>query len=244
MPRMRFQLVSDIHAEFHQDGGLEFFRSLQPDGAAVLVIAGDIGLRGHLEGCLQAACTKWKHIVMVLGNHDLYQSNSREVWETIKTLEAKFPNLHVLENSVVTIEGQRFIGCTLWFPDLPRSRPYRTCLNDFGQIREFPCWFFEQNQKSVSYLRHNVHENDVVVTHHIPLPSAVEPRFRNDPVNDFFLCDMTETIWTCTPKAWVFGHQHTSWDSVFASTRFVCNPFGYLRQEENPKFNWNKIIDL
>ena len=241
---MRFQLISDVHAEFHRDDGMEFFQSVQPNDAQVLVIAGDLSLPEQMEDCLKAACAKWSHVVYVLGNHEYYHHSSREVWNTIRRLEAKLPNLHVLENGVVVIEGQRFIGATLWFPDLPRSRQYRPYLNDYGVIREFMSWWVETNQKSMSFLRHNIREGDVVVTHHVPLPTGVSPHWRADPTTDFFVCDMTETIWVCKPKIWCYGHTHDPHDFVFASTRLICNPFGYLGRGENAGFDWGKVIDI
>ena len=43
---MRIQVISDVHFEFHSDGGWDFVRSLNPEGVDVLVIAGDISSSG------------------------------------------------------------------------------------------------------------------------------------------------------------------------------------------------------
>ena len=41
---MRLQLLSDLHFEFHRDGGRSFVDSLDPGGIDVLVLAGDIAV--------------------------------------------------------------------------------------------------------------------------------------------------------------------------------------------------------
>ena len=39
---MKILVVSDLHLEFHEDGGREFLQTLDPRDAEVLVVAGDL----------------------------------------------------------------------------------------------------------------------------------------------------------------------------------------------------------
>ena len=241
---MRVQIVSDAHTEFHKDGGVGFIQYLNPKGAQVLVIAGDLALREGLRTVLKAACAKYLYVVMVAGNHEFYESSREKVQERLREIQEECPNLHVLEDSTVEIEGQRFIGSTLWFPEVTRAAPYKSELNDFHLIEGFESWVYVVNRRSQHFLRHNVQPNDVVITHHVPTPRGVLSYWRNHTLNDFYLCDMTETIWVKEPKLWVYGHTHDSHDFTFGKTRFACNPFGYLRRLENPNFEWDRVIDL
>src|SRR5450631_3269273 len=48
-PKMKLQIMSDLHLEMHADRGAEFIRSLDPTGVDVLVLAGDITMARHYE---------------------------------------------------------------------------------------------------------------------------------------------------------------------------------------------------
>jgi len=243
---MNVKILSDIHAEFHQDHGRTFVKELDATDVDVLVVAGDAGVvaGGSFAAVMAFLCNKFKHVVGVIGNHELYHSSREEVWEVVQRLQNEHPNLHVLENSTVTIEGQRFIGCTLWFPDLERYRPFRGQLNDFSIIHGFTGWFDQVNAESTNYLLHNIGVDDIVVTHHLPTHRATHPKYAGSPINGFFVCDMEETIKERKPKVWAFGHTHESMSFPLCDTLLVCNPFGYAGRDENMGFDWNLKLSV
>jgi len=242
---MRVQIVSDIHAEFHHDRGKYFCDEIPLDGTDVLVIAGDLGIHFNLGYCLTLLCQRVPHVVYVMGNHEFYHSTRRGILGILQRAQEELPNLHVLENDTVTIEGQRFVGCTLWFEDKPESHPYRVRLNDFHIINGgFTDWFPALNQASRQFLAETVQSDDIVVTHHVPTPKGSHPRFKGEPLNYFFTCDMEGVIREAQPEVWVYGHTHDSHDFTIGKTRLICNPFGYLRREENAGFDWKKVIEV
>jgi predicted phosphodiesterase len=55
--------------------------------------------------------------------------------------------------------------------------------------------------------------------------------------NPYFLCDVEELIRSRKPTLWIHGHTHKSRDYRIEDTRVVCNPFGYVAQEENEDFD-------
>jgi len=242
---VNIQVLSDIHAEFHQDQGRMFIEQLPVDGTDVLVVAGDLAVHHNLEYCLQALSKKVPHVVFVMGNHEFYHSTRHAILRSLKMVQEACPNLHVLENSATIIDGQRFVGCTLWFEDVPASWEFRDRLNDFHIINGgFTDWFPQLNTESRLFLEGNVMSQDVVVTHHVPTPKGSHPRFDGEPLNYFFTCDMEHVIQQEQPKLWVYGHTHDSHDFHIGDTRLVCNPFGYLRRQENSGFEWKKVIQV
>jgi len=49
---MRIQVLSDLHFEFHRDGGAAFVRGLDPSGVDAPVVAGDLATRRLLRDAL------------------------------------------------------------------------------------------------------------------------------------------------------------------------------------------------
>ena len=100
---MKLFVVSDLHTEF-----AEF--EPQADGADVAVLAGDIGVG--------LSALEWIHqkfsempVVYVLGNHEFYRGNLDDI-ARFKAQAA--PNVHILEQDAVILNGVRFLGTTLW----------------------------------------------------------------------------------------------------------------------------------
>jgi Icc-related predicted phosphoesterase len=237
---MKILVMSDLHFEFHADGGREFARSLSTD-CDVLVLAGDIDVGRRIPDTLRLFTERFTRILYVVGNHELYGSSPREVDRILGTLPA---NIELLEEKAVTILGQRFLGCSLWFA--PPRRGLKGQLSDFRVIREFEPWVYDRNKSNVAWLEKNVQKGDVVVTHHLPAPASVHKRYRGSSMNEFFLCDVSNLIVDKEPAIWIHGHTHDSFDYKLGSTRVVCNPFGYVGvgDGQNHAFEANKIIEL
>ena len=242
---MNIQVLSDIHVEFHWDGGASFAAAMDPTGVDVLVVAGDVGHAPNIGPFLKVLCEKYPHVVFVPGNHEYYTVAPHVVDEKLALLQRRCSNFHPLVEDTVTIEGQRFVGTTLWFPDSPDVSRYKGGLNDFHLIMGgFESWVIRANARAQQFLRDTVDPGDVVVTHHSPHPEGCLPKWRTTPLNMFYNTDMRELIQDVQPPLWVYGHTHDSLSFKQGHTRLVCNPFGYARKEENPKFNWKLVVEV
>jgi len=238
--------MSDLHLEFHADGGASFIASLDPSEVDVLVLAGDIAQGSELPAALGLLCRRFARatIVYVHGNHEFYQSNLPAVHQATREVARRHSNLHWLENRTAKIAGRRFLGATLWFRHARDALPYRRYMNDFFEIEAFESWVYEQNRRTLRWLRRSVRPGDVVVTHHLPTPRAVAPEFVDDPLNPFFVCDVEDVISSQRPALWLYGHTHTSGDLRIGDTRLVCNPLGYLGSAQNGRFDERCCIEI
>jgi len=246
---MRALLVSDLHFEFHRDGGQSFVESL-PD-ADVLLCPGDLSDASGIWDALLKFCARYKHTVFCFGNHEFYGSNIPQVKAKVEKLVKRLPTmgdkygkLHVLDNSICEIEGRRFVGTTLWFRSMPGNLKYDRMLNDFVQIGNAHQRIYEENDKAELFLRDTVTSDDIVLTHHLPAPPSVSPKYEGSPLNRYFLTDVSWIIEQRQPKLWVHGHTHDSCDYSIGRTQVLCNPFGYAAREENRAFNPNLIIEI
>lgn len=231
---MLIQILSDLHFEMHRDEGASFLRMLDPSGADVLCLAGDVTTKRTLKATLGAFCGLYPEVVYVYGNHELYRSSFGEVRELLAGLNLR--NLHVLDNSVTTIQGQRFVGSTLWFRYDPMNPAFAGEMSDFELIQDFSRRVYTENQIARNFLEGTVEESDVVVTHYLPSSQSVHPRWKKSPLNRFFVCEMDGLIRAQQPKLWIHGHTHDSVDYKIGETRVVCNPLSYPH-EGNIAFN-------
>lgn len=259
-------LLSDLHFEHHADSGRSFVDSLDPSGVDVLVLAGDIAGPKSIENALTMFSTRFPKaiILYVEGNHEYYDSNRQKVHESINSavfgcLHDSTNNLHWLKNDVyryfpgnilelggdsptISKNNRRILGTTLWFPFVPSD--YAKTWSDFAYIEDFFHWVYLENRKAVEFLERELCEGDIVITHYLPSPACIAPKWQGDKTNCFFVTDLTRLIKDRKPALWMHGHTHESIDVKIGSTRVVCNPFGYVNIDENPNFSSRFLVTL
>ena len=246
---MKIQILSDLHLEFHADDGIQWIQDLDKKAVDVVILAGDIStvFKGRLAKALRAFCHLYPHVIFVAGNHEYYHVSVEEAQQSFDALDQELSNLHILHNSSVYIEHQRFVGSTLWFEDKKDEAHdiLKWSLNDFHKIKNFDPWVYQQNQASIEFLQQEVHAHDIVVTHHIPDMRGVHPKWTSsvEGFGRFFLHQLDEALVT-RPKYWVHGHGHDSRRSQLNGSELIANPFGYLNHEENPHFDPYLVIEV
>lgn len=220
---MKLAIASDLHFEFYRDAGLHLVDRL-PE-ADVLICAGDLATSTGLGAALDLLCRKYAHVVYVCGNHEFYGSS---VLRVRKMLD-RFPReeLKYLQDSTCEIGGFRFVGSTLWFPELPGNGFYEPRMNDFHAIEHARETVYREHEATLKFLSETVSEGDIVVTHHLPSVRCVAPRFKRSALNRFFVGDVGNLLSDRKARLWVHGHTHDAVDFVVGETRVVCNPSGY-----------------
>jgi len=233
---MRIAILSDLHFEFHRDGGSEFISTLKFNGIDVLILAGDIVTPAEkIPNILERFCNRYETVVYLPGNHEFYRSSFPEVKKIFDFISIS--NLHILDNKTTTINGQRFVGTTLWFRDQPDYNRLYKCLADFQEIKDFRNHVYEKNRLAIEFLNHEVNSSDIVITHHMPSKKSVHPKFTNSSLNRFFVCELDDLINERQPKLWVHGHTHESCDYYINKTRIICNPLGYPNEKSSIRTN-------
>lgn len=240
---MRFQLVSDLHLDFHRDNGVEFCNTL-PVAADTIIIAGDLcnGI-SVLYNSLEIFAKKFKNVVFVLGNHEHYLVSQVDLYNVMGRVVRNFPNVHWLNASSVNIDGVDIHGASLWFNEDPYYFRYKSRLADFAYIPKFVPWVFEENARHVQFLKDSVKPGDVVVTHHLPSYECVDGEFVGDPLNRFFVCNIENVLRENKPAVAVHGHSHGPYSGQIHDTRIYRNPFGYP-SEGGHRFNPSLVIEV
>ena len=172
---MRIQLLSDLHFEFHRDGGRAFVETLDPSGVDVLVLAGDISVGDGLIPALGSLCRRYRDaaVLFVPGNHEYYVSDWEEVRRSIDIAVHDNPNLFDMdvrglgksEGAGADYRSTQFWGATLWFPETTSDPRLKGMLNDFSAINGFESRVYRENARARDYLSRKVLPGDVVITH-------------------------------------------------------------------------------
>ena len=242
---MKFQVLSDLHLEFIPESmRLGFLQRLKVEDVDAVVLAGDVATHDCLRWALEWFTAEYAHVIFVPGNHEYYGSSFEAVRGLLRLLSSLHDNLHVLDNDVVVIHGQRFVGSTLWFPDLPGNNEHADLLSDFKVIEDFEQLVYAEAAQAEAFLRKEVQQGDVVVTHHLPSYRSVHERFQGSELNRFFVFPQDELVEERQPALWIHGHTHFSCDYQLGATRMLCNPHGYMDYGGNKEFNPRLVVEV
>jgi len=237
-----------------------------PSTYDVVILAGDI--HSHTHAIPWAAKTfPTKQVVYVAGNHEFFNGHLHGLCVQMKQCAESYPNVHLLDNSSMVIDGVRFIGAVLWtdfkfFGNTMASigrclHEAKNYMMDFSSIRFGSTgWFLPADsvklfRVSAMYLRETLAEPfdgpTVVVTHHLPSRLSVAKRFEKDLLTASFASHLDDLVEKA--DCWIHGHTHDSMDYELGKCRVVCNPRGYpmdrIRDKyENPDFDSCKIVEL
>lgn len=285
---MKLRIVSDLHLEcdlrqFHTTrpiGSQLVWEppSLPDDAETVLIIAGDISNHGWFirenfygDMCwLQLLAQRFKHIVLVLGNHDYwYRILSLEPkWVADSITERGLTNVTLLERSSVLIDDVLFLGGTLWTDyhqndsrvmaaaktDMPPDFRFirTTSKHDFREIKPRDLYDICQQTKGFIFGQHQPARKKVVVTHMLPSFSSIHESYKtyeNLTGNFSFYSDLDKQILASDIDLWVHGHTHCKADYTIDKCRVICNPRGYSNKwgvEVRPggPDNWNPTLAI
>lgn len=239
-------ILDDAHTEFHGDSKSRFINQLAD--ADVLILAGDIVTfsRKSCETTIKAACTKYKHVVMIEGNHERYHTSPYWSLYKARKLEEKYPNFHLLDKQTITIEEVTFAGATTWFPNTPDAWILKDSLNDFTQIKDFVPWVFEENEKCIEFW--NNIKADVYISHHAPSSLSIHPNFKSSKTNCYYVEErLGKAIERNQPKYCIHGHMHHSVNYQIGETKVISNPYGYESSDMrglNKDFKYDYVIEL
>jgi predicted phosphodiesterase len=250
---MKLHIMSDLHFEFHHDYGHSIIKNyMKPqDKNEVLVLAGDIFNLKHrrfdenVTALNQITDAGYNAVLYVPGNHEFWGAPQLEIEQSLLALESMFSqNFYVMKTGhIVEIDGQRFIGDTMWFGDDGSNWRYDRGWSDFRTqgLKEYA---YTQNKKFMEFLDDELKEGDVVITHHLPSEGSVHPRYKGDPTNRFFVSPCDNQILNRKPKVWLHGHTHEKFDYVLGQTRVVSNPLGYPYEDTELPFESRKIVEV
>lgn len=230
---MSIYLISDLHLDhYSRQDTTTLLHSIISSISTndILVVAGDIADGTHLDIIVHVLkfLSDYCRVVYVFGNHEYWANRPlRSIEHALLNLDGsiKSPNLHILHNSSVELDGIRFSGTTLWYPNLASQAG--AWFVDFDRCVDLYKYHGVWHSNALRFLRSLPrHEKSIFVTHHLPSTRFIHPTYRNSKMNCFFATDLSEEL-LYSPKRWLFGHTHFKTDEILKGTHFACNPMGY-----------------
>lgn len=252
-----FQYFSDVHTEMYKSNPLKIKKFEITPIAPYLILAGDIGhpFSQIYHDFLAMLSPLFKHIFIVSGNHEYYQTPSAkkmhipdEFWMDVVDMKIQeicesFDNITYLNNSIYDIPDTNItiFGGTFWTNVKDEEKYYvRQYLVDYREIPNFnldtgiqkhitSCNVLEQ------YINSKSNANFIVVSHHLPSYSLINEKYLNikPPLNSAYATDIPIANHPRI-KAWVAGHTHIP----IQKGKFYVNPIGYPgEQKQKPCFN-------
>jgi Icc-related predicted phosphoesterase len=180
LKKMKIALTSDIHLEFGD------WYPVNPEGADVLVLSGDIMVASDMYGThkterftqfLENTKKEYKDVVYVMGNHEHYHGDFTESAKLLREVCSPL-GIHFLDTESVTIEDVTFIGGTLWTDMNKRDEltmyHIRSMMNDFKTVRN--------SNKQVTFKSFEVNEEGRQIPTFRTRPATFSPE---DAVEEF-----------------------------------------------------------
>ncbi|KAF3065678.1 Uncharacterized protein CFAM422_009599 [Trichoderma lentiforme] len=251
-PRVRIQILSDLHLEI----GQQYTSYTFPVTAPFLLLSGDIGRLidyDNYVAFLEAQASRYKKVFLVLGNHEFYELD----YDSGLGMAQRLSEEASLKDSIVLLNKSRWddpdsnltiLGCTLWSAIPEEAVPIiEAKISDFKKITGWTTLKHNQiHTEEAEWLREEVAQlaaqdqgssrQIVIATHHAPcLQGTSKPAHTNNPWTPAFATDLaTKGNWG-NVSCWIFGHTHYSTDFQYNGIRLLANQRGYVFPNEKVK---------
>jgi len=122
---------------------------------------------------------------------------------------------------------------------LIKMKNERLSAKHFNQLHQ-TCFDFLQQA-----VKQNPDTQKVIVTHHVPTLMNYPAQYKNSPINEAFAVELYPFIEFHNAAHWIYGHHHVNiHEFSIGNTHMHTNQLGYVKQNEQKKFNPNTTIEL
>lgn len=224
---MRILLTSDIHIDIVSIKNV----NMLIEECDLIIIPGDISNETRRTSSFMSWITSFSKIPVLwtAGNHDYWDHNYRDKnlpklsIEQSQRVYSQIPGF--LNRTIREINGERILGCTMWY----KLDGYQNW-SDYDLILDSHTTIQKEAELDYAFLKENLRENDIVVTHMLPSFECVSSKFIHSNTNRYFVAydgiSVHNLIVERKPKLWLHGHTHERVVKTIEKTLVVCNPRG------------------
>lgn len=224
---MKIDIISDTHIDSWQKlykdlDSVDFFK---PSGKSnICLFAGDSGNgpTSYVE-IVEALSYYYDKVVAIPGNHEHYGA-----------VRHSDISGHIVEE----IDGIKIAGATLWTDfrgSLESELIANRCISDFRAIQGFSTEECKRLHDAAKEFLQEHCDADIFLTHFGPFRASDHPDYAEKSYLDPYFNNSLEN-WVknlqSKPKLWVHGHSHKKIDYMHEDIRVVCNPIGYINEEQ------------
>jgi len=229
--KKKIGILSDLHLEVSN-------MKLEELSCDVLILAGDISQDfSLLPNFFNYNIPENMPVIYVPGNHEYEGKCMSDVINKLREITKEFPNIHVLQNESIDIEGIHFIGSTLWSNFEGGGYNWKeevmtwckTNVVDFNAIYKKNPDIETEFIKSYNFIKYELMVNETentkfVVTHFAPHIESLSKHFKDVLTSAYWVNNLPELMGFC--DYWVHGHTHSSFNYNVEGTNVICNPRG------------------
>lgn len=230
-----FQLFSDLHLELSDE-----YPKIIPT-ANLLILAGDIGNLQSINyrNFLQYCSSRFKIILVILGNHEFYHFQNN-TYQEIKLMYEKFfksfDNIILLDNNYIIYGTYIFYGSTMWSCSLPnfleeKIKNFQNTLESFDHLRIFEKFLYDFKDSPLK---------KIIITHFPVLrnDAFVDPKYSNESLErKKYFCNhylhLFPNHYLNNILYFISGHTHYSYDLIIDNKRFLSYQYGYPSDSNN-----------
>ncbi|MFI3242479.1 MAG: metallophosphoesterase [Alphaproteobacteria bacterium] len=265
---MRLRIISDLHLDFNHN-----YKAEIKDKEVFTIICGDTSayfqktskwLRKNIK---QGVFIAGNHIFYNESKYSLqYYLNQLAKHYPLEN------ELSFLENSHKVLDDIIFVGGILWtdyalYGEASKQGAKTIAelkMNDFryGKVRLAENLKDTRNTKrlrsndceemfneTIKYIedicKQYPEKKIVVVTHHAPSLLSIPFIYKESTLSASYASNLDDFIMNNPNiKLWCHGHIHEPSDYIIGNCRVVCNPRGYVKYKENPKFDTEFIVEV
>jgi predicted phosphodiesterase len=257
---MKIAYASDLHFEFEP----LILDDIEP--ADVLILAGDILNVSRFKRCTESTRTidsddittffdtvtsKFKHVIMVMGNHEYYGSSINEAIGTLKEL-LPYENFHILNGDYIVIDNNLFVGGTLW-TNYNNEDPFTimrapTLINDYrvifnGDMHISVADILERHKNFVKWVENvdkSGYDNNILITHHSPSMQTTADHYKHESIMNGLFGSNLDYLLKMFDYA-IFGHQHDPKTPIVNDCVMLNNSRGYPFEHMHDNFKLKYI---
>lgn len=271
MENIKVSYISDLHLDFYispiknkKESYLRFINELfGNDDSEILVVAGDIG---HYDNQniiffqLLSSLNIYKHIYVVLGNHDYYlvsnnikykyKNNSLNRIEKLKNGINNIDNVTCLDGDIVEYKNKIIAGLNGFYDGSYYFKLtygygqnivsyWKTIMSDAKLIKGITDFYDLAKIEKAKYKKifDANKEIDLMISHIVPLSESIvfPNKYKSDPTSAFYCFDGIYEIEHGKVKNYIFGHIHDVNEFEVYDTKFYVNAFGYPKENIEKK---------
>lgn len=235
---MIINYCSDLHLDINQ---LDYPLFDNNNNAHMLILAGDtFSLNTPNINFINHIANQYQYIIYILGNHEHYHHNFNNSVNTIKNLTNHLNNFIILNNNYIQINDWIFFGGTLWtnYNNNPVSvQNAHKVMNDYNFIHTNTGKFttnhaLQEFNQFIRNLDNAPKQNTVVISHHLPSYSCIEPKYATSYANPYYASNLDDIILNNTHiKYWIYGHSHQQKIHKINQCTLAINAHGYSKYE-------------
>ncbi len=251
---MKIQYCSDLHLEFEQNSKHILSKPLAVNGD-ILILAGDV-IPLHEEffknSFFSFIADNYEQVFWVPGNHEFYYKDIASYHKSYN-IQVR-DNINIVNNIDLQYGKVRFVFSTLWSKiSALHEKTIEQSVSDFECIRmgtrKFKAIDFNSlHDDGLKFLQQSlqqIHENTVVVTHHLPSDLCNSDLHKNSALNEAFCVDLTGFIESCNANFWIYGHSHFNQKPLYiGNTILLTNQLGYVQANEHRSFKHNAFFAI